>query len=234
MKILQFLKSNWKVTLIIAGVLFVILFYSFKQGQIKRLTAKITTLEMGNFALNNDRLNLEFINKKLTFDNSVISVKNDSLKKVLAKYQAQLVEMKKSHQAELDDLKKIPPDIVYVNLNNIFPNVNNEPLKYPFAAQQIGLFYRNTIELGNLTEEYIGLGKSLNTCLSLNNGFESSISNLNKQISNYKSDIAKCDLQGVNYTKNIEILNKQVKNKTFWNRTLLGTELITVLLFVLK
>ena len=221
-KILAFLKKNIKYVLFIGSIILVILWFSFKQGQIKRLTEKINTLEMSNFALNNDRIGLEFQLKKLQLDYSAINNSNDSLKKLLSQYQKELRDLIKSHAQELAELSKVPDDTAFKRLQPIYPNYDNGPLKYPFSGSQIRGIYSGVTSYNMIKQEYTLQTKSLSTCLGLNAGYESGILNLNKQIVNLQSNVDKADLQMKNYNKERIVLNRQIDKKAFWNKVLSG------------
>lgn len=232
MKLLTFLKS--KVFIIICAVILLLLLFGMKQCQVKRLTERITTIEQSNLSLNSDRLYLQSQVIKHQIDYKVISARNDSLKKVLEKYQLALVNLKEKHKAELAELVKIPNDTVYVRLQTLYPNYDSEILKYPFSGFQIGQIYSTAISFDMIQQEYSLQGKSLQSCFDLNDGFEKGIVNLNSQITGLQDNILKADSQIKNYDKEIVILNKQINKKTFWNRTLLGGVAVAVAVILIK
>jgi hypothetical protein len=211
------LKKYWFIPVIIA----VVVWFSIRERLILNQSTKIAELEMSNFGLNNDRQKLELLLKDLKLEYIVIDNRNDSLKGVLKKYQKELRDLKIQHAKELTDILSIPPDTVYKLISARFPNYDNTDQRFRFAGSQILPMYSAIIAGDMVQQEYILQGKSLNSCLTLNDGFEIGIINLEKQIGTLKENVLKCDLQVGNYQKEVVILKKQIKNRTFWSRTLL-------------
>jgi peptidoglycan hydrolase CwlO-like protein len=113
-------------------------------------------------------------------------------------------------------------------------NYDNEPLKYPFSGFQIAQIYSTSISYNMIQQEYSLQGKSLESCLGLNAGYEKGISNLNSQIMNLQSNIEKSDLQIQNYNKEVITLNKRINRKSFWNKLLLGVSATAIGIAVIK
>jgi len=231
-KVKAFLKS--KTFIIIAAVILLLILFSIKQYQVRRLTERITTIEQSNLSLNSDRIELQSQVIRHQIDYKVISNRNDSLKKVLEKYQLALVSLKREHAKELSELSKIPSDTIYVRLQARFPNYDSEILKYPFSGFQVGQIYSTSISLDMIQQEYSLQGNSLESCIGLNTGYEKGILNLNSQITGLQNNILKADLQIKNYDKEITILNRQINRKGFWNKVLLGVSAAAVGIAVIK
>jgi hypothetical protein len=233
-KLLELLKKYWKYAVLIIVILLLSVRSCVRDAVIKSQTKKITTLEMANFGLNNDRDKLNILFNQLQRDYFFIERRNDSLKTVLKKYQTELINLKKEHAKEIEELLKIPNDTIYVRLQPLFNNYDNTPLQYPFSGSQIRQIYSGAISYGQVQQEYVLQGKSLNACLNLNDSFEIGIANLNKQVTTLQENIGKSDQQIVNYTKEVSLLNKQVNRKSFWNKLLLITAGITTGIAILK
>ena len=230
-KIIAFLK---RYSILIGVVIFLLILLSIKNATIKRQTKKIVEIEQSNLAYNNDRLFLEKQIREFQLSYKAIKGSNDSLKKVLALYQLELSNLKKKHSQELADLVKIPNDTVFVRLHGLYMNYDNEPLKYPFSGFQIAQIYSTAISYDMIQQEYSLQGRGLESCLKLNSGYESGISNLNSQILNLQGNISKADLQIENYNKEVTTLNKRVNRKSFWNKLLLGISATAVGIAVIK
>ena len=230
-KIIAFLK---RYAILIGVVIFLLILLSIKNATIKSQTKKIVEIEQSNLAYNNDRLFLEKQIREFQLSYKAIKGSNDSLKKVLALYQLELSNLKKKHSQELADLVKIPNDTVFVRLQGLYMNYDNEPLKYPFSGFQIAQIYSTAISYDMIQQEYNLQGKSLESCMKLNSGYESGISNLNSQILNLQGNISKADLQIENYNKEVATLNKRVNRKSFWNKLLLGVSATAIGIAVIK
>ena len=230
-KIIAFLK---RYAILIGVVIFLLILLSIKNATIKSQTKKIVEIEQINLAYNNDRLDLEKQIREFQLSYKVIKGSNDSLKKVLALYQLELSNLKKKHSQELAELVKIPNDTVFVRLQALYKNYDNEPLKYPFSGFQIAQIYSTSISYNMIQQEYSLQGKSLESCLGLNAGYEKGISNLNSQIMNLQSNIEKSDLQIQNYNKEVITLNKRINRKSFWNKLLLGVSATAIGIAVIK
>lgn len=226
------LKS--RVFIIVIAVFLIISLFSIKQCERKKYIEKISFLEMSNFIANNARIDLEYRLKKLRIDYSAIGKANDSLKLSLKKSQRELSELIKTHAKEIEELLKVPNDTIFVRLQPLYPNYDNTLLQYPFSGSQIRGIYSTAISFDRVKQEYSLQTKSLNSCLTLNDGFEKGITNLNLQVTNLQDNVNNCDLQIKNYDRQITTLNKQVTKKTFWNRTLVGGIAVAVLVVVLK
>lgn len=218
--ILAFLKANIKYVILIAIILFAGVWSCSRERIIVNQAKKLTELTTINAGLATDRTVLELKLIVLQDQYIIIAGKNDSMKLVLAKYQLELVNLKKQHAKEIEVLLNVPADTVYLRLNVLFPNYDSGEQRFRFAESQIKPIYSNVLQYPMLQAEYSLQGKSLNACLGLNSGYESGIKNLNSQISNLQDNIGKADLQIGNYKKSIIILNRQVGRKQFWNRAL--------------
>lgn len=216
------IKKYWKYILLVLLVLIAVGWIWIREGAIKRQTKKIAELEYANFVLDRDRQTLGYKLKKLQNDYKVIQVSNDSMKLALSSKQKELKALIEKHQQEIAELTNIPPDTVFKRLQTLYPNYDNSPLQYPFSGSQIKPIYRTAISFDMISREYVLQGKTLNSCLDLNKGYESGILNLNSQIGNLQENISKADLQIVNYKSEVTILNKKIKRKSIWNYSLMG------------
>lgn len=234
MKILNFLKSNLKYVILIGAIITLLLLNAIKKATIKRQIEKINSIEMSNFALNNDRSVLEAQINLLKLDFASISFKNDSLKVVLKKYQKELIELGIQHKKELEALLKIPNDTIYVRLQPIFPTYGDNILKYPFSGSQVRQIYSTAISFNMVKQEYSVLDKSFKSCLVLNNGFELGIANLNKQVTNLQDNIGKADSQIKNYDKEVTLLNRKINRQSFWQKVSIGAVAVAVGIVILK
>jgi len=228
------LKKYYKYLVLIGIVISLLVILAIKNHVIKKQTERIVTIEQSNLALNSDRIGLESQIIKYRLEYNSISNTNDSLKKVLAKYQLDLTILKKKHLEELAELVKIPHDTVFVRLQGLYVNYDSEPLKYPFSGFQIAQIYSTAISYDMIQQEYGLQSKSLESCLGLNAGYEKGISNLNLQIINLQDNINKADSQIKNYNKEVGVLNKQINKKSFWNKVLMGVSATAIGIAVLK
>lgn len=218
----EYIKKYYKYLILIGAIIVLLLFLAIKNRTIRKQTERIVTIEQTNLAINSDRLDLQSQVIRLQIDYKSINTSNDSLKKVLAKYQFNLSNLKKKHALEIAELVKIPPDTVFLRLQALYPNYDSEPLKYPFSGFQVSQIYTGAISYNMLQTEYTLQGKSLESCLNLNTGYEKGIMNLNSQITGLQDNIGKADLQIKNYNKEVDILTKRVNQRAFWNKVLLG------------
>jgi hypothetical protein len=232
--LLNFLKSNLKYIILVGVIIALLLLNAIKKATIKRQIEKINSIEMSNFALNNDRSILEAQINLLKLDFASISFKNDSLKIVLKKYQKELIELSIQHKKELEALLKIPNDTIFVRLQPLYPNYDNTLLVYPFSGSQIRGIYSTSIKFNMLQQEYSVQGKGYNACLVLNDGFEKGILNLNKQILNLNDNIGKADLQIKGYDKEVTLLNRKINRQSFWTKSLIGGLAIAVGIVLIK
>lgn len=233
-KLFEWLKKNWKYCLLAILAIFIISWVALRENKISKQQRKITTLEAENKIIQVDRDNLVNALKILEGQYGKIEASNDSLKRLLSKYQMDLANLKKKHKSEIDSLTKIPIDTVYVRLNEVYPNLDNTPLNYPFSGYQIRGMYNTAVQYPMLEAEYSLQGETLKTCLWLNEGYSEGISNLESQVENLRTNIGKCDQQIGNYKSEIVILNKKVKSKTFWSRTLSVITLVSTGIAILK
>jgi len=235
-QLLIWIKKNIKYFIMFFVAVLLVSVIGIKQCQVKHLTEKINSLEVTNFGLNQDRQTLELLLKGLQNEYDKIENSNDSLKGVLAKYQLELILLKKKHQKEIDSLLNvnIPNDTVYNRLGLIYPNFDGTILEYPFSGSQIRKIYSTAISYPMIQQEYTLQGKSLNTCLILNKGYETGIVNLNSQIVNLQDNINKADLQIKNYDKEVGILKRQISRKGFWNKAMIVATGVAVGIAVLK
>jgi peptidoglycan hydrolase CwlO-like protein len=232
--ILAFIKKNWKYTVFVLAILFLGLRSCVRDRIITKQAKEIAQLELLNYTVNDDRQALKLQLKKLQNEYDKISGSNDSMKLVLNAKQKELKDLIAKYKKEIDSLLNIPDDSIFVRLQPIYPNYDNSPLIYPFSASQIRPIYGTALEYPRLEKQYSLQGKTLKTCLDLNDGFEKETANLNSQISNLQDNIGKADKQIENYKGEIKILDKQVSSNKFWKKTLLIVAGITTGIAILK
>jgi hypothetical protein len=231
---LEWLKKNKKYVILVALILFAVVWISIREAVIKKQQRKIDQLEFANFALNRERMELSAKFKALQADYEKLFAKNDSMKLALSAKQKELRELQEKHKKQIDSLLNVPPDTIYKRLGLIFPNFDASPLEYPFSGSQIKPMYAIAISYPLLSQEYTLQGKTLNTCLDLNKGYEKSEANLKAQITNLQTNIGLCDQQVTNYQSEVKILNRRVKNRGFWSKTMFATTIIATGIAILK
>jgi peptidoglycan hydrolase CwlO-like protein len=223
-----------KYGILVAAVIAVIIWISLREVFIKKQLKRIANLEYSNFALERERNDLNLQLKHLQNEYVVLHNKNDSMKIVLKEKQKELRIMEENHRKVIDSLKNIPPDTAYKRLQSIYVNKGNLPLLYPFSSSQIIPIYSTVISFSLLSQEHSLQGKTLNSCLDLNKGYESGIYNLNLQIINLQDNISKADSQIGNYQGELKILNRRVKRKSFWNYSLMAVSGIAIGYSIIK
>lgn len=232
--LLDFLKKNWKYTVLIIAVIAISVRGCIRDKIIISQAKKLVEIGIINIGIENDRQTLEIQLKKLQSEYDKINTSNDSLKLVLKAKQKQLKDMEVQHQKEIAELLDVPADTIYIRLQSIYPNYDCGETKFPFSASQIKPIYSTALELPRLKDEYVLQGKTLKSCFDLNNGFELANKNLTDQIGNLKTDVEKADEQIKNYKAQEIILNDQVSKNKFWKRTLLITTGILTGVVILK
>jgi chromosome segregation ATPase len=233
-KILAWLKANVKYLILFVVLVFIVSLLGIKQCKVVRLTKKINTLEVLNLSLKQDRVKLDYQLEELNVRYEGIRFTNDSLKSALNTKQKELKALIAKHAAELADLTNIPPDTVYLRLQTLYPNYDATDLRFPFSATQIKPIYATAISLDMVKAEYTLQGKSLESCLNLNTGYEKGILNLNTQISTLNENIGKADLQIKNYDKEVLVLKRQITKKGFWTKVFMISTGVAVGVAILK
>lgn len=224
-----------KLKLILAALVLVAVTWIFiREAVIRKQAEKINALEFDNFAISKERDKLKDDILILKRDFLAIQDKNDSMKMALAQKQKELKYLQDKHKKEIDSLLNIPADTIYKRLQAFYINYDGLPLVYPFSSSQIIPIYRTAISYPLLSQEYTLQGKTLNTCLDLNKGYEKSEINLKAQISNLQTNIGLCDKQVGNYEAEVKLLKKKVKNRGFWSKTFFTTTLITTGMMIIK
>jgi len=232
--IFDFLKKNWKYTVLVLAVIAISTRGCIRDQIITKQASEIAELNAVNSGFDNERQGLRLQLEKLSSDYAKIEVRNDSLKKMLAKYQTDLRVLKEKHKKEITELLNVPADTIYLRLQTIYVNYDGSYLKFPFSASQIKSIYTTALEYPQLQDEYTLQGKTLKSCFDLNNNYEQSINNLNLQIGTLNENIGKSDKQIENYKAKEAILNKQVDRNKFWKRTLLVTSGVLTGIVILK
>ncbi len=228
------LKGNWK--LVAFGLILGLLIGRsiVREIVITAQTKKIEKLESRINVLDQDRQFLEkqLIDLNLQF-NEIVKL-NDSMKVALMQKQKELEDMEQKHKKELDSLMSVPPDTIYKKLNILYPNFDGSEQRFPFSQSQIIPIYRTTLSYPMVIEEFKVQRKALETCTSLNTGYESGITNLKSQILNLESNVKKADEQIKNYKTQIVVLNNRDSRKSFWNRFLVTSNIVFAAVAVLK
>ena len=234
--ILAFFLKNIKYVILVLLVLFGISYIAIRERKIVKLTEALTIVEVQNIGLRIEREDLQKELKVLQASYDKIKGSNDSMKLVLKAKQKELKDLQIQHKKEIDSLLNIsvPNDTVYVRLQPLFPNFDASPLDYKFSGSQIRQIYSTALSFPRLQSEYAVQGKSLNACITLNDGFEKGINNLNLQIGNLNDNIGKADKQIKNYETQVGLLNKQLKKGKFWGWVFKGTTIIAGTIAMLK
>lgn len=230
----SWLKKN-KNYLILSGIIILLVSWiAIREKTIVRQSERIEALNYDVFQKEIQRMKLDLRLKALQIGYDSISESRDSLKIVLDRKDRQLLALREKHKHLLDSISNIPPDSVYKNLGDMFPNTNNMPLLYPFSSSQIVPIYRTAISYSILNREYEVQGEVLNACKILNMNYESGEENLNTQIRNLKAQIGLADGQIADYEKEVKLLNRRVSKHGFWNKTLFTTTAIATGIAILK
>jgi hypothetical protein len=236
MKSLGFIKKNIKYIILALLILTGILYVVFRERKIVNLTKALVITEQSNISLKIERENLTKALLILQDGYDKQKNANDSMKLVLGAKQKELKDLQAKHKREIDSLLNvsIPNDTIYVRLGVLYPNFDAGTLDYPFGGSQIRQIYSTAILFPRVQSEYALQGKSLKSCLDLNDGFELNIQNLNEQVKNLKANIGLCDTQIGNYQKQNTALNKQIKQKVFWGWIWKGSTIFLGTLAILK
>jgi hypothetical protein len=168
---------------------------------------------------NRDSLNAELV--KLQIQNGIIQHEKDSISILKEKSEKELRLLIRRHEAEIDSLtsKLIPYDSLYSRLQPIYPNINKEPLLYPFSGIQVRQIYGIAVAYPRMQKEYTSQTNLLQLSTSLNKIYKDSEKNYKDQVENLRSNISSCNEQLKNKDQQIKISQKQLKNKNFWNWT---------------
>jgi len=234
MKVLEWLKKNSKYVILAIVVVVTISWISFRELRISKQTKKIAELELSNSTLELANKDLDIQLKGLQLGYDSIRKNNDYLKTALRYKQKEFDALVEKHKKVIDSLTNIPPDTVYRNLGELYPNFDNLPLAYPFSSSQIVPMYKTIVSYPLLLEEYELQGLAFKTCLDLTSGYESGIANLNSQISNLQSQVSNYDSQVNNYKREITLINRKVSRRGFWNKLLITTTAIATGVAILK
>lgn len=230
--------SFWHKNLLLVVALCVIVslctLVYFREVIIRDQGDKIEQLESKNKKISVQRDSLKKDIERLQLIYNQLILTNDSLKKRLEAFQRQLAELKVKHRKELDSLMAVPDDSIYILLQPVYPNYDNGILKYPFSGIQVRQIYSDALSYDMLSTEFGVQSKALSTSLLLNKNYETTVSNLNSQVSNLRNDISLCDSQIRNYNAEAGIMKKQVSRARFWRDLFAGTTIITAVVAVLR
>lgn len=225
-KIIDFLKKHaLKIGLIII-ILILSLFNYISKVNLKNTTETLTSLQDSYTALVKQRDDLEKANSKLDSLNGVLHLQKQSLEASLKEKEDYLAYITNKHEKEIDSLMKVPADTIYKRLFAIYPNSNNDLLRFPFSQSQIVPIYSTALRLPRLQYEYDVQSGLLVTCKQLNKKHEEIEGNYLDQISNLKTQISVCDSQIGIKDEQLKVTQKQLKKKSFWNWIYKGTTII--------
>lgn len=234
MKIINFLKKNWKYILGLLVVILIIGYTVIRELRIVAVAEEKLKLELRINELETQRDQIIAENSNLIKENKQITHEKDSIIVMKDRLEKDMQVLKKKHKHQIDSLLNIPDDTVFVRLQPIFPNYDGDPLKYPFSGSQIRQIYTTAISYPMIQQEYGLQAKQLLTCNSLNKKYEESEVNYKAQVENLNKQIGNCDTQlGIKDTQ-IKKSQKQLNRKTFWNWTQKGGLVIIATLFILK
>ncbi|MDD5565037.1 MAG: hypothetical protein PHQ91_15095 [Thermoanaerobaculaceae bacterium] len=219
--ITDFLKKNWFTLTLILAVILLVIFYTIGQKAKTKLIAGNAVLSAQNVMIQAGRDSLSAENKKLKSENVVIQHEKDSISLAKRKAEVQLAQMIRIHKREIDSLtnKDVPNDSLYGRLQPIYPNIDEEPLIFPFAGGQVRQIYATAISYPRIQKEYTLQTSILQGCNALNGRFAESEKNYQKQVDNLTKNIAAADEMIGNKDKQIKNTQKQLNRKTFWNWT---------------
>jgi cell division protein FtsL len=232
--IIDFLKNNKMLLLLIAVTIIAIISMSIGIKTIQKRAADLAKLQVQNEMIQADRDNLAAENTKLKLEAFQIQKEKDSIIIAKSKQEAYYKAIIKKHEKEIDSLLNVPNDTIYVRLQPIYPNLDQEPLAYPFSGGQIRQIYSVALSFPRLQDEYKLQTIILNTCNTLNKEYQVSEGNYKQQIDNLNKNIAACDNQVIIKDKELKLTQKQVKRKSFWNNVYKGGIIVLGTLAVLK
>jgi len=220
--IIDFLKKNAKYFSILLITIVVIGYVVIREFRIITMTEEKLKLELRIDELQGQRQALVDENSLLIKEKEKIAREKDSIILIQEKQRKELEQLKIKHKKEIDSLLNIPDDTVYVRLQPIFPNYDNQPLIYPFSGNQIRQIYNTALSYPMLEKEYGLQSNLLLTCNNLNKKFEASEANYKAQVDNLNKQISNCDQQAGLKDSQLKITQKQLNRKTFWNWTQKG------------
>jgi hypothetical protein len=219
--IIDFLKKNWFTLALILTAILLVIFYQVGQSAKTKLIADNAVLTAQNVMIQAGRDSLKAEFNKLKKENGVISHEKDSISLVKKKTEAQLAQLIKIHKREIDSLTNVAVsnDSLFKRLQAIFPNIDAEPLTFPFAGGQVRQIYATAISYPRIQKEYTLQTSILQGCNALNKRFAESEKNYMEQVDNLNKNIAAADEMIGNKDQQIKNTQKQLNRKTFWNWT---------------
>jgi hypothetical protein len=233
-KIIDFLKKHILLGIALLALIVFILLATKLERQFIKTSADLVALQIADQALQRNRDSLQVYNIRLREENKRIQHEKDSIKILQSRQKAYLAYVIKKHKQEIDSLLNVPNDTVYVRLQPIYPNPEEEPLIYPFSGTQIRQIYSTALSYPRLQKEYYLQGNILIGCGELNKKYEASETNYKVQIENMNKNIVACDQQLGIRDQELGITQKQLRQKTFWGWVFKGTTIIFGTIAVLK
>lgn len=233
-KIIEFLKKNAKYLIILLVAIAVIVYSVIRESRIITMTEEKVKLELRIDELQNQRQALVDENEALIQEKEKISREKDFILLIKEQQEKELEKIKIKHKKEIDSLLNIPDDTVYVRLQPIYPNYDNNPLKYPFSGSQIRQIYTTAISYPMLQKEYSLQSTLLTTCNTLNKTYEASEANYKAQVDNLNKQISNCDQQIGLKDSQLKITQRQLNKKTFWNWTQKGLIVVITTIAIFK
>jgi septal ring factor EnvC (AmiA/AmiB activator) len=220
-RIIDFVKAHWLVLLAIVGAFILYISFSVGQSEKTKLAADIAALKAKNEMIqtNRDSLSKELVILKKK--NTDITHEKDSISVVKDKQSLQLAILIRKHKQEIDSLTNpsVSNDSVFARLQPIYPNLDSEPLVYPFSGTQVRQIYGVAISYPRIQKEYTLQTMVLQTTNNLISVYRNSEKNYQDQIKNLTKNIDACSEQINNKDQQLKDTNKQLNRKTFWNWT---------------
>lgn len=216
-KLKEFVQKNL-ANIILAAIIFVLLLLlSNRQAQVIKKASELASLQTQFQGLWGEREGLKLEIEDLSLKNEKLLKNIDSLGAVQEEEKKLLAETIQRHEREIDSLLDVPDDTVYVRLQPIYQNINQEPKVYPFSGTQIRQIYFTAVSYPRLVTEYSAQTKILEDCGALNEQHELAEKNYSEQVALLRADIEKCDEQIAIKESQLSIKEKQAKNKDLWN-----------------
>jgi hypothetical protein len=235
-EVIDFLKKNIKSALIVIGAIVLLIWLGILVGRLKSMAAKMSSLTTSDQIITRDRDSLLAENIRLKAIQSIIKHEKDSIIVIKEQKEAQLQALIRKHHREIDSLVNplVPNDSVFARLQPIYPNVDHEPLNYPFAGTQVRQIYSVAVSYPRIQKEYTLQTSVLQSCNALNTKFRDSELNYQKQIDNLTKNISACDQLVKNKDQEVKLTKKQLGQKTFWNWTYKAAALVLAGFVILK
>jgi len=168
-QLLTWLRENWKsIKNILIGLGVLILLLSFisnwvQSDRYQKIKKDHKELKAQKELAFHQKDSLDKIYKESQQMINALNTKSDSIKLVSDKTILDMKRKEGQYLQVIADLKNIPPDTVYKKIFAYNPNINSDPLKYPFGVTQIKNIYGDHLALNY----NISLVNDLNSILEL-------------------------------------------------------------------